>query len=125
MSKSERECPVCKRIYEAEDVPDDTCPFCEPLTPLQAVGGLTSMIGDLFSTGLGWPQGEERVLVTISPNYMDAQLTKAQLESNDIPVMIEGGGVGNLYNFTIGNLAEHKIYVPQSLLPQARQILKM
>lgn len=123
MISKELECPVCRRVYEAEDVPDNLCPFCEPATTLKPVGGPKELISDVFSTGLGWPAGQTRVLLAVSPNYMDAQLTKAQLEANEIPVIIEGGGVAQVYSFTVGKLAEYKIYVPQDLLPLARQIV--
>lgn len=124
MNNHERECPNCQRIYEAADVPDDSCPFCEPGTRLQAVGGPGNLIADLFSVELGWPRGQEKVLLTVSRDYMDAQITKAQLESNNIPVIIEGGGLGHVYSLTIGNLAAYNVFVPVNLLQQARQIFK-
>jgi hypothetical protein len=120
----ERECPSCRRIYEAADVPDDLCPFCEPETHLHAVGGGHQLIADLFSIELGWPRGQASALVTVSRNYMDAQLTKAQLESSGIPVLIESKGPGRIYGLAMGDLAECAVFVPQNFLEQARQVLE-
>lgn len=123
MSSSELQCPVCQRIYELPDVPDELCPFCEPQTKLRPIGGSNNIIADLFSLDLGWPAGQERVLLTVSRDYMDAQLTKAQLESNGIPVIIDGSGLGRVYSLTVGSLAEYKVFVPESLLAQAQRVL--
>ncbi len=124
MKDEERECPGCRRIYDAADVPDDLCPFCEPETRLQSVGGPSHLLDDRFSVELGWPQGEPKALAVISPHYMDAQLTKAQLEANGIPVLIEGSGLSQVYGLTAGGLAEYAVFVPQNFLLEARQILE-
>ena len=123
MNDAERECPACHRVYATADVPDDLCPFCEPETRLQATSAPSHLIDDIFSVELGWPPGQPKALVVVSPNYMDAQLTKAQLESNGIPVLLEGGGLGRVYGIAMGGLSEHKIFVPQNFLMEARQIL--
>lgn len=123
MSSPELQCPVCQRIYEPQDVPDNNCPFCEPLTSLRPIGGSNSIIADLFSLDLGWPIGQERVLLQVSRDYMDAQLTKAQLEANGIPVIIAGSGLGRVYSLTVGSLAEYQVFVPEKLLTEAQQVL--
>ena len=54
---------------------------------------------------------------------IEAQIIKARLESEDIPVLLSYESIGLVYGFTINGLGEVKIMVPEFMAEEARKIL--
>ncbi len=59
----------------------------------------------MATTG-GSIQSGEPVEVFVAANDLEAQVIKSYLESNDIPVMLQGDAVSKVYGFTVGGMAE-------------------
>lgn len=116
--EQERYCPQCSRVYSTEDWQEDNCPFCD--VPLKAVSGDAGFLDDTLSQDLPWPQGEKEAVVCKASGYIDAQMTKAQLESAGIPVLLHAGAKLGL---TIGDLGAVPVMVPKSRLEEAKKIV--
>jgi len=77
----------------------------------------------MATTG-GSIQSGEPVEVFVAANDLEAQVIKSYLESNDIPVMLQGDAVSKVYGFTVGGMAEVRVYVPELLAPKAIELLE-
>lgn len=77
----------------------------------------------MTTTGGGKHPGEP-VLVYSAANDLEAQLIKTYLESNDIPVWLQGEAVGKVYGMVVGALAEVRVYVPEPLAQKAIELLE-
>lgn len=64
------------------------------------------------------------VEVFVAANDLEAQVIKSFLESNDIPVMLQGDAVSKVYGFTVGGMAEVRVYVPEPLAAKAIELLE-
>jgi hypothetical protein len=64
------------------------------------------------------------VLIQIVQGEMTAQIIKAHLESEGIPVLLQHESLGGVYGFTVDGLGEVKILVPKEFVEEAKQILK-
>jgi len=60
----------------------------------------------------------------VAANDLEAQVIKSYLESNDIPVMLQGDAISKVYGFTVGGMAEVRVYVPELLAPKAIELLE-
>lgn len=69
-------------------------------------------------------QPGEPVEICVAANELEAQVIKSFLESNDIPVMLQGEAVSKIYGFTVGGMAEVRVYVPAPLAPKAIELLE-
>lgn len=77
----------------------------------------------MATTG-GSLQSSEPVEVCVVANDLEAQVIKSFLESNGIPVMLQGDAVSKVYGLTAGGLAEVRIFVPELLAPKAIELLE-
>jgi hypothetical protein len=77
----------------------------------------------MATTG-GSIQSGEPVEVFVAANELEAQVIKSFLESNDIPVMLQGDAVSKVYGFTVGMMAEVKVFVPELLAAKAIELLE-
>lgn len=77
----------------------------------------------MATTG-GSIQSGEPVEICMASNELEAQVIKSFLESNGIPVMLQGDAVSKVYGFTVGGLAEVKIFVPELLAAKAIELLE-
>jgi hypothetical protein len=77
----------------------------------------------MATTG-GSVQSGEPVEVCVAANELEAQVIKSYLESNDIPVMLQGDAVSKVYGFTVGMMAQVKIFVPELLAAKAIELLE-
>ena len=77
----------------------------------------------MATTG-GSIQSGEPVEVYVAANDLEAQVIKSYLESNDIPVMLQGDAVSKIYGLAVGGLAEVRVYVPAPLAPKATELLE-
>jgi hypothetical protein len=77
----------------------------------------------MATTG-GSIQSDEPVEVFVAANDLEAQVIKSYLESNDIPVMLQGDAVSKIYGLAVGGLAEVRVYVPALLAPKAIELLE-
>ncbi len=118
---SERQCPNCGRIYEEGDWQEVNCPVCD--LPLEEIGGESELISDTLSMQLPWPQGEREILIWEANGYLKAQLLKAALESEGIPVLLQGGTMAQVWGVTVGSAGAVGLSVPQSRVDEARQII--
>lgn len=64
------------------------------------------------------------VEVCVAANDLEAQVVKSFLESNGIPVMLQGDAASKVYGFTIGGMAEVRVFVPEPLAAQAIELLE-
>lgn len=64
------------------------------------------------------------VEVCVAANDLEAQVVKSFLESNGIPVMLQGDAVSKVYGFTIGGMAEVRVFVPDALAAKAIELLE-
>lgn len=64
------------------------------------------------------------VEVCIAANDLEAQVVKSFLESNGIPVMLQGDAVSKVYGFTVGGMAEVRVFVPEALASKAVELLE-
>jgi hypothetical protein len=64
------------------------------------------------------------VEVCVANNDLEAQVVKSFLESNGIPVMLQGDAVSKVYGFTVGGMAEVRVFVPGPLAAQAIELLE-
>lgn len=67
----------------------------------------------------------EPVEICVAANELEAQVIKSFLESNDIPVMLQGDAVSKVYGFSVGGLAEVKVFVPELLAAKAIELLEV
>ena len=77
----------------------------------------------MTTTG-GGKQYDEPVQVYSAVNDLDAQVIKSYLESNDIPVLLQGEAAGRVFGMMIGAMAEVRVYVPAPLAEKARELLE-
>ncbi len=120
MTEAERQCPNCGRIYGAEAWSLEKCPACNSSFKEE-----TEILSDTLSMQLPWPQGEREVEVGTAGGYLDAQLLKAALESEGIPVLLKGETSSQALGVWVGSLGEVQIFVPQSREQEAKNILEM
>lgn len=90
---------------------------------LPGVGKAGAKEESMTTTG-GSSQSGEPVEVFVAANDLEAQVIKTFLESNDIPVMLQGDAVSKIYGFTIGGMAEVRVYVPAPLASKAVALLE-
>jgi hypothetical protein len=64
------------------------------------------------------------VEVYVAANDLEAQVIKTFLESNDIPVMLQGDAVSKIYGLAVGGLAEVRVFVPEALAAKAVELLE-
>ena len=69
-------------------------------------------------------QSGEPVEICVAANELEAQVIKSYLESNDIPVMLQGDAVSKVYGFTVGMMAQVKVFVPELLAAKAIELLE-
>lgn len=77
----------------------------------------------MTTTG-GGKQYDEPVQVYLAGNDLDAQVIKTFLESNDIPVLLQGEAAGRVFGMMVGAMAEVRVYVPAPLADKARELLE-
>jgi hypothetical protein len=77
----------------------------------------------MATTG-GSIQSGEPVEICVAANELEAQVIKSYLESNDIPVMLQGDAVSKVYGFTVGMMAQVKVFVPELLAAKAIELLE-
>ena len=77
----------------------------------------------MTTTG-GGKHYDEPVQVYSAVNDLDAQVIKSYLESNDIPVLLQGEAAGRVFGMMIGAMAEVRVYVPAPLADKARELLE-
>lgn len=77
----------------------------------------------MATTG-GSKQPSGPVEVCIAANDLEAQVVKSFLESNGIPVMLQGDAVSKVYGFTVGGMAEVRVFVPEALASKAVELLE-
>ncbi len=77
----------------------------------------------MTTTG-GSIQSGEPVEVYVAVNEMEAQVIKSYLESNDIPVLLKGDAASKIYGFSVGGMAEVRVYVPAPLAAKASELLE-
>lgn len=123
MSANDRQCPECSRIYRAGDWQEETCPFCD--LPLKAIDTTNNILSDTISLQLHWPRGEREVIIGEAKGYLDAQVLKAALESEGIPVLLQGETASQAFGIWVGDIGRIQIFVPESRAEEARSILKI
>ena len=69
-------------------------------------------------------QAGEPVEVCVAANDLEAQVIKSFLESNGIPVMLQGDAVSKVYGLTVGGMAEVRVFVPAPLASKAIDLLE-
>ncbi len=62
-------------------------------------------------------------VVYVAANRMEAEIVRAHLESEDIPVALAGEAVGTVFGLTTGPLAQVQVLVPAPLADRARDLL--
>ncbi|MFZ2486859.1 MAG: DUF2007 domain-containing protein [Anaerolineae bacterium] len=72
----------------------------------------------------GSTQSEDPVEVYVAANELEAQVIRAFLESNAIPVMLRGEALGQVYGLVVGKFAEVRVFVPHLLAEKAQVLLK-
>ena len=77
----------------------------------------------MTTTG-GGKHYDEPVQVYSAVNDLDAQVIKSYLESNDIPVLLQGEAAGRVFGMMVGAMAEVRVYVPAPLADKARELLE-
>jgi hypothetical protein len=77
----------------------------------------------MTTTGGGKHAGEP-VHVYTAANDLDAQVIKTYLESNDIPVLLQGEAAGKVFGMMVGAMAEVRVYVPEPLAEKAIELLE-
>lgn len=80
----------------------------------------TSQMGSI--TG-GGGSSQAPVVVWEAAHHMEAQIVKGRLESEDIPAIIRGEALGQIYGLTSGGLAATDVLVPAPLADKAINIL--
>ena len=68
-------------------------------------------------------ESEDPVEVYVAANELEAQVIRSFLESNDIPVMLRGEALGQVYGLVVGKFAEVRVFVPHLLAEKARALL--
>ena len=76
------------------------------------------------STTTGGEIDQEPVVVWMAANQMEAEIVKARLESEGIPVLIRGEVLGAIYGLTTGTLAQRAVLVPAALAEKAETLLQ-
>jgi hypothetical protein len=66
---------------------------------------------------------EKLVEVYKAHGEMEAQVIKAKLESNGIPVLLKSTAAPSVHAFVVDGLGEYRIMVPESLLEDALNIV--
>ena len=87
-------------------------------------GGKADAEEQSAATTGGSIQSGEPVEVCVAANDLEAQVIKSFLESNGIPVMLQGDSISKVYGFTIGGMAEVRVFVPELLAPKAIELLE-
>jgi len=65
----------------------------------------------------------EQLATVYTARYMEAQIIKARLESEGIPVLLGYESAGLVYGITVDGLGEVKIMVPKRLAEEAKELL--
>ena len=65
----------------------------------------------------------EQLVTVCTTTYMEAQVIKARLESEGIPVLLSYESAGLVYGITVDGLGEVKVMVPKRLAEEAKGIL--
>ncbi|HSN76566.1 MAG TPA: DUF2007 domain-containing protein [Anaerolineae bacterium] len=86
--------------------------------------GKTGVEEKSMATTGGSIQPGEPVEICVAANELEAQVIKSFLESNDIPVMLQGDAVSKVYGFTVGMMAQVKVFVPELLAAKAIELLE-
>jgi len=64
------------------------------------------------------------VVIQTVQGEITAQVTKAHLESEGIPVLLQADTLATVFGLTVDGLGAVKILVPKEFAEQAKQILK-
>ena len=70
------------------------------------------------------PNNEKMVEVYRAFGEIEAQVIKGLLESYDIPCLLSGEAVRNIYGFTVDGLGEVKVMVWESMAEKARSLIR-
>ena len=95
------------------------CPVCHSEIRVQTVCPVCGTEIEIEDDGRKYPW----LLVWTTNTLLDAEMFKANLESADIPVHILSQ-VDSMRQFTVGELAVVKIYVPSIYETEALEIIK-
>lgn len=76
-----------------------------------------------MTTTSGGKDHSEPVQVYVAPNDLEAQVIKTYLESNDIPVLLQGEAASKVFGFMVGSIAEVRVFVPAALAGKAIELL--
>ena len=66
----------------------------------------------------------EPVKVYEAASELEAEVIKTYLESNGIPVMLQGEALSKVYGLTVGKMAQVRVFVPAPLAPKALELLE-
>ncbi len=72
------------------------------------------------------PGGEETVhwaTVYVAANRTEAEIIRSHLMAEEIPAVLQGEALGQVYGLTMGPLAKVNVLVPEEWLEQARKVL--
>ncbi len=64
------------------------------------------------------------VTVYVAQGQLEANVVKARLEAEGIPVLLQYESLGVVYGLTVDGLGQVKVMVPQPLEAEARAILE-
>ncbi len=121
MTPGELQCPNCGRIYNKGDLEGNFCPICKILMEPEA--DPNKILGDTLSLQLPWPPGQAAIRVGQTEGYLSAQLMKAALESEGIPVLLQGETSAQSLGIWVGSLGAVQISVPENLVIRAQEII--
>jgi hypothetical protein len=105
------------------DWQEANCPFCD--VGLEVIGGSAEILADTLSLQLPWPKGEKVVVVGKANGYLAAQVLKAALEAEGIPVLLQGETVAQAFGLSFGSVGTVKVGVPQSQAEAAKAIVNI
>ncbi|MDW8316646.1 MAG: DUF2007 domain-containing protein [Anaerolineae bacterium] len=95
--------------------------------PLDLSGGLLRRLEERARAAVmavtGGGRSSELVEVYRAANELEAQVVKGLLETNDIPVLLQGESLRTALAVTVGPLAEVRVLVPAPLAEQAQALL--
>lgn len=78
---------------------------------------------DRATAGFGGDQRDEPVLIAVVNSAMEADMARAALEAEQIPVLIKGDTTAEMYALHIGALASREIWTMPVFAEQARDVL--
>lgn len=95
--------------------------------PLDLAGGLLRRLEERARAAVtavtGGGRSSELVEVYRAANELEAQVVKGLLETNDIPVLLQGESLRTALAVAVGPLAEVRVLVPAPLAQQAQDLL--